>query len=205
MTEHLDLGRLVDLAREPGGAGEAEREHLADCEACAEARRWAEAVARAVAIEPLEPPPPGVLERALAIPRESPPPVRRRAPRWSLARLLPGLSPAAAGVRGRVAPTRRLYESEAGRLDVEVAEDPEDAERWRVTGRLDPAEGPPPDDALAVLWDEAAVAAHAAADEIGFFVLPRVSPGRYRLEVWSSAADAAVRIEPFDVPPGEEA
>lgn len=204
MSEHLDPGRLVDIAREPGTVDEAERDHLAACPACADMRRWAESVVEAASTEPLERPPPEVLERARAIPEESPPPVRRRAPRWSPARLLPGLLPAAAGVRGAT-PRRRLYESDAARVDLQVAEEPDDAELWRLTGQLEPVEGPLPDDALAVLWADAAVAAHAAGDELGFFVLPRVAPGRYRLEVWSPAAEAAVRIEPLDIPPAEEA
>lgn len=203
MSEHLDLGRLVDLARDPREADEAERTHLASCETCAEGRRWADSLVEAASTEPLGSPPLAVLERARAIPCELPPPVPRRAPRWLPARLLPGLLPSAAGVRG-TAPRRRLYESEAGRVDVAVDPDPKDAERWRVTGQLDPVEGAPPDDLLVVLWEDGSVAAHTAGDEIGVFVLPGVAPGRYRLEVWSPSAEAAVRIEPFDVPSEEE-
>lgn len=202
MSDHLDPGRLVDLAREPGRIGEAERAHLEACETCAEARRWADAVLEAASAEPLGVPPAAVVERALSIPDEQPAPARREAPRWSLARWLPGLLPAAAGVRG-AASTRRLYDSDAGRVDVEVAPDPDDAERWRVTGRLEPAGGPAPGDALAVLWDGETLEGHAAGDEIGLFVLSGVRAGRYRLEVWSPAAGAAVRIDPFEVPPPE--
>lgn len=202
MSDHLDLGRLVDLAREPGGIGEAERAHLEACGPCAEARRWAETVVRAASTEPLEDPPAAIVERARSIPDERPAPARREAPRWSLARWLPGLLPAAAGVRG-AASSRRVYDSEAGRVDVEIVPDPGDAERWLLMGRMETAGEIVPDDVLAVLWEDTSIVAHAAGDEIGWFVLSGVEAGRYRFEVWSPAADAAVRIDPFEVPPPE--
>lgn len=202
MSRHLDLERIVDLARGVAAASEAESGHLTGCDRCARAARWARGVADAAAVGPLESPPASAVERAIALADERP---RPRA-RWSPARLLPDAfaRPELAGVRsGGPVSGRRLYEADRATLDVELASSPADPERWRITAQLERSGEPPAGDVLAVLWRGEAVFARAEGDATDVFAFDGVAPGTYRLEAWSPAAGAAVRIESLELPETE--
>ena len=193
---HTTLDRLVEIAL-GAAAAEAEAAHLAACERCRRARSWAEELVLAGGRR-LDEPPAEAMERAAAIGRDPVARAPRRA-RLSIARLVTDLfaRPAPAGVRGGAGASRRLlYESEGAELDLEIAPAAADAERCRLTGQLlDPGAV----DALAILWRAGVVAAHAAGDESGAFVFPRVEPGTYRLEVWLPADARVVRVEDLEV------
>lgn len=199
MRSHLDLERIVDLARGLAPATAEESAHLEGCDRCAGAAGWVRDVAEAAAVGPLESPADAALERAIALADEMP---RLRA-RWSPARLLPDAfaRPERVGVRstGSVA-GRRLYEAEGATLDIELAASPADPEQWRITAQLERSDAPPAGDVLAVLWRGDAALARAEGDPSDVFVFDRVAPGAYRLEAWSPAAGAAVRIEALDLP-----
>ena len=143
-----------------------------------------------------------MIERAVSIAFDEP---RRRAgrERWSIARLVEDAfaRPILAGVRGSATPGGMLYELPDGHVDLEA--DPEDGERCRITGQVLLADVGPPADALAILWQDDALAARASGDETGTFVLGEVQPGEYRLEILSPSAGRAIRIANLRVETGD--
>src|SRR5688500_5694975 len=137
MTPCPDLERIHDLARGLAAASTEETAHLAECARCRARAEWVAAVADAASAGPPEAAPDDVLARAMGIARDAfLAPVRRPRRGWSLARLARPLDPLLADVRGG-GETRRIYETAAGALEVEVAVDPDDAEAWRVTGQVE--------------------------------------------------------------------
>lgn len=198
MKRHPSLGGIYDTVRRSNGPGDEVARHLVECARCAESAAWIQGVLAAVALGPLPEPSDGALARAISIPETAARPRRREAtlPRWSLARLVPDAfaRPAMAGVRGGFTAQRFLYEAEDAHLDLEIAAAPGDAELRRLTGQLVIEGSRQTDEVLAVLWRDSQVAARAAGDELGIFVLDDVVPGTYRLEVLSPATEHAVRV-----------
>lgn len=195
MSEHPALERIVDWAL--GGAGSSGEvgSHLETCEACRKARAWAEALAEAVATGPPEAAPEAMVERALAIPSEHPRPGMPR-PGWSIARLVEHAfgRPQLAGVRGSATGRRFLYAIDVGHVDLEIATDPDDGERFRITGQVLFDEGGAPGDLIAVLSSPGAPLSSAIGDEGGTFAFRGVAPGDYRIEILSPSAEIGVRI-----------
>jgi hypothetical protein len=207
MKRHPSLGGIFDAVRRSDAPGDDIARHLVECGHCAESAAWIEGVLAAVARGPLPEPTAEALSRAIAIPETAPRPKRREAPRsrWSLARLLPDAFArlAMAGVRGGSTTQRFLYETEDAHLDLEVAAAPGDAERRRLTGQLVIEGTRQTDEVLAVLWQDSQIAARAAGDELGIFVLDDVVPGTYRLEVLSPVTGHAVRVAALAVDEAE--
>ena len=196
MSEHPTLDQIVD--RVLGRAGDADDElsaHLAGCASCREAEAWAAALVSAAADGPTPAAPDAWIEKAVEIPALDPRP-RPVARRWSIARLVEDAfaRPLLAGVRGAATSRRLLYDVDGGHVDLEVASDPEDAERFRITGQVLLEAGDPPGDLAVILWRGTGRAARGEGDDTGVFVLPGVPAGEYRLEILSLAAGAAIRI-----------
>ena len=78
-----------------------------------------------------------MVERALAIPSTHPRPALPRKA-WSIARLIEHAfgQPRLAGVRGSATGRRFLYAIAGGHVDLEIAPDPDDGERFRITGQV---------------------------------------------------------------------
>lgn len=197
----LSLDELLDVLRGRRLGGDpAATHHIDHCPQCGSARAWLERVLDATADGPLPEPPLSVIERAIGVfPRE---PIREgRRERPSLARLvLDSLAmPLPAGLRGRSAGRRLLYDAGWADLDIEIREAPLNSEAFRVTGQLLVAGGSPPTDLIAALWSEESMALHAIGDPMGLFVFPEVPPGAYRLEIWTPAQAGGITIEPFEL------
>lgn len=203
MTEHPALVRIVEwaLGRDPSSGMES---HMATCEACREARAWAEALAAAVAAGPPGIAPEAVVERAIAIPSAHPRPALPRTG-WVIARLIEHAfgQPRLAGVRGSATGRRFLFAIAGGHVDLEITPDPDDGERFRVTGQVMLDERGVPDDLIAVLSIADVPAAAATGDESGTFAFRAVAPGHYRIEIISPSAQLGVRIGGVDVETGE--
>ena len=195
------LERLFDLARAGEGspAADAVAHHARSCTACASALRWLERVLETTRGGPLPEAPPDVLERAIAIAARGRAATGGERRGWGLARLVrDSLSqPLPAGVRGAPGGERRLlYQAQEADLDLEISEAPEGGARLRLTGQLLVRGIPPQAGTLATLRTAAGAAvAEAAADPVGTFVFPAVSPGSYALDVWSPAEGCGVRVE----------
>lgn len=195
MSQHISLDRIIDRIVDPDRHDARElSDHLASCDRCRDAERWARELVEAVAGGRPPEAPETVVQRALAIPSEEPRPRAKR--RWSIARLVEGAfsRPALAGVRGVQAGQRFLYEIPGGHLDLEVAPSPEDGEALRLTGQLLLDKAPPLGDILAALWRDRVLIARATGDATGLFVLAPVPPGVYRLDLLSLTSGAAVRV-----------
>lgn len=198
MTDHPSLDRILDRLLDPTGAGGQARDlaaHLASCEQCREADRWARQLVLAVAEGPPVAAPEALIDRALGIP-EAEPRVRPATARWSIAWLVQDAfaRPALAGVRGGATTRRMLYELDGGHVDIEIAPSPEDGESVRLTGQLLLDDAPPPEDVVALLWRDRSVVARASGDATGMFLLPSVPAGTYQLDLLSLASGRAVRV-----------
>ena len=204
MSEHPALEGIVEWALREGGARGEVAAHLETCETCREARLWAEALAAAIADGPPAPAPEALVERALAIPSEHPRPAARSAG-WSIARLVGDAfrRPQLAGVRGSATGRRFLYEIAGGHVDLEIAPDPDDAERFRITAQVLLDETGAPDDLIAVLSGEERPLSSAIGDESGAFAFHGVSPGEYRIDLIAPSAALGVRIGEVAVEAGE--
>jgi hypothetical protein len=195
MSEHITLDRIIDRIVDPDRHDTDElSDHLASCERCRDADRWARELVQAVAGGEPTAAPQRVVERAQAIPAGEPRPRTKRA--WSIARLVEGAfsRPALAGVRGGATGQRLLFEIPGGHLDLEIAQAPEDGEALRLTGQLLLDQAPPPSDILAILWRGRTLLARASGDTTGLFVLTPVPPGEYRLDLLSLSTGRAVRL-----------
>lgn len=194
MSEHVSLDRII--ARVFDRTLDDLSSHLATCDRCQAAERWARDLRKAVAGGPPPEVPEALVERARAIPAEEPRHRPERNRGWSIARLVEGAfsSPALAGVRGGATAQRLLFEIPDGHLDLEIARDPDDGEALRLTGQLLLDQAPPPSDILAILWRNRTLLARASGDTTGLFVLARVPPGEYRLDVLSLSTGRAVRL-----------
>jgi hypothetical protein len=195
VSEHPTLERIVEWALGRGGEPDAIGSHLERCEACRGAGAWAEALAEAIADGPPAAAPEALVARALAIPSEHP---RRAMPTagWSIARLVEHAfrQPQQAGVRGSTTARRHLYAIAGGHVDLEIAPDPDDAERFRITAQLLFDEAGAPDDLIAVLSTGGTALASASGDESGTFAFHAVAPGEYRVELIAPSAQLGVRI-----------
>jgi hypothetical protein len=195
MSEHITLDRIIDRIVDPDRHDTEElSDHLATCERCRDADRWARGLVEAVAGGRPPKAPEALVERALAIPTELPRPRAER--EWSIARLVEGAfsRPALAGVRGGATGQRLLFEIPGGHLDLEIARAPDDGEALRLTGQLLLDQAPPPSDILAILWRDRTLLARASGDTTGLFVLTPVLPGEYRLDLLSLSTGRAVRL-----------
>jgi hypothetical protein len=204
VSEHPALERIVDWALGRGGLPGEIGGHLERCETCRGARVWAEALAAAIAGGPPATAPEALVERVLAIPSEHPRPATRRAG-WSIARLVTDAfrRPQLAGVRGSATGRRFLYEMAGGHVDLEIAPDPDDAERFRITAQVLLDETGAPDDLIAVLSGAGRALASASGDESGAFAFHGVMPGEYRIELIAPSAELGVRIGGIAVETGE--
>ncbi|HET6341549.1 MAG TPA: hypothetical protein VFG78_05145 [Gemmatimonadota bacterium] len=193
MSEHVSLDRIIDrvFGRD---LDEDLVDHLATCDRCGDAERWARDLREAVAEGPPPEAPEELLERARAIPAEEPRPRTKRG--WSIARLIEGAfsTPALAGVRGSATGQRLLYEVPGGHLDLEITRAPDDGEALCLTGQLLLDHAPPPSDILAILWRNRTLHARASGDPTGVFVLAPVPPGEYWLDLLSMSTGNAVRV-----------
>lgn len=197
MSDHPSLDRLLDAVRgrqEAAGAVE----HANDCAPCARSLAWVKRVLEAAAAGRLAETPESWIESALRIPAEVQG-GRRRVPAWTPARLLRDPLAAPGGVRGVGESRRYVYEAGDAHLDLEIREAEEDAGLLRVTGQVLVPGALRPSDALATLWRDEALAAHAAAGPSGVFAFPAVPPGAYRLDVWPAGAAHAIRVQPFEL------
>jgi hypothetical protein len=195
MSEHIPLDRIMDRLVDPARHDTREiADHLATCDRCRDAERWAGELLETVTGERPLAAPEELVQRALGIPAESPRPAKRR--EWSLARLVEGAfsRPALAGVRGGAPGQRLLYQIPGGHLDIEIAPTADDGEALRVTGQLLLDDAPPPGDILAALWRGRTMVARATGDPTGLFVLTPVQPGAYRLDLLSLTTGGAVRV-----------
>jgi hypothetical protein len=195
VNDHPTIERIVDRALGRGDSSAEIATHLSGCAACREIEEWAVALAAAVSQGAPTTAPEGLVERALTIPSEAPRRARARR-EWSIARLVEGAfaRPLLAGVRGAGTGRRALYEVPGGHIDLEIAPDPEDGERVRVTAQVLFDEGGAPADLMAILSRERAPVSRALGDETGTFVFRRVSPGSYGIEIVSPSAGRALRI-----------
>ncbi|HJU87134.1 MAG TPA: hypothetical protein VJ788_07195, partial [Gemmatimonadota bacterium] len=194
MSEHPALERIVEWALGRGASGEI-GPHLESCEACRGARAWAEALAAAIAAGRPGAAPEAVVERALGIPFEHPRPATRAAS-WSIARLVERAfdRPQLAGVRGRATGRRFLYAIDGGHVDLEIAPDVDDGERFRITAQVLFDEEGAPDDLIAILSGEGRPLSSASGDESGTFAFYAVAPGEYRIELIAPSAQRGARI-----------
>jgi hypothetical protein len=195
VSDHPSIDRIVDRALGRGDPAGEIADHLASCAACREIEAWATALAAAVAQGPPTTVPEELVERALAIPSEAPARARPRR-RWSIARLIEDAfaRPVLAGVRGASVGRRSLYEVPGGHVDLEIAREPDDGERLRITAQVLFDEGGAPADLVAILSSDRAAVSRAAGDETGTFVFRRIPPGDYRMEIVSPSAGRGVRI-----------
>ena len=194
------IDRIFDDIRAGSHADPDVRRHLDRCPKCAAARDWLERLLDATAEGPLVDPPSSVLQRAIGVfPGGTF--KRRRPTRPSLARLvIDSLAvPLPAGVRGKSNGRRLFYEAGWADVDIEVREASLNAEAFRVTGQVLVAGTSTPTDLIAAIWVEDRVAAYAMGDQTGLFVFPEVSPGAYRLEIWTPAQADGITIEPFQL------
>jgi hypothetical protein len=194
------IDRIHDVLRAGSHADPEVRHHLDRCPRCAPARDWLERLLDATAEGPLLEPPSSVLQRAIAVfPGGAF--KRSRPTRPSLARLvIDSLAmPLPTGVRGKSNGRRLLYEVGWADVDIEVREAPLNAEAFRVTGQVLVVGTPTPTDLIAAIWVEDRMAAYAMGDQTGLFVFPEVSPGVYRLEIWTPAQADGITIEPFQL------
>lgn len=197
MSDHPSLDRLLDAARgqpEAAAAGE----HAAGCPSCARSLAWAKRVLEAASAGQLAETPEAWIESALQIPAEIPG-GPRKVPAWTPARLLSDTLAAPAGVRGVGESRRYVFEAGDAHLDLEVIEAEDDAALLRVTGQVLVPGALRPSSALATLWRDEALEAHAAAGASGVFVFPAVLPGIYRLDVWPTGAAHAIRVQPLEL------
>jgi hypothetical protein len=203
VNDHPAIERIVDRALGRGDPSGEIAAHVSGCAACREIEAWAAALAAAVAEGPLAAAPEALVERALAIPSDAPRRSERRR-EWSIARLVEDAfaRPRLAGVRGAAIGRRMLYEVPGGHVDVELAPDPEDGERVRITAQVLFDEGGAPDDLVAILLRDGEPVSRAAGDETGTFVLRRIPPGDYRIEILFPATGRAVRIASVPVETG---
>ena len=204
MSDHPALDRIVEWALGRDDPSSGIDSHLEACAACREARIWAEALAAAIATGPPGAAPEAVVERALAIPSEHPRSAMRRVG-WSVARLVEHAfgRPQLAGVRGSATGRRCLYAIDGGHVDLEIATDPDDGERFRITGQVLLDEHGAPDDLIAVLSSEEAPLSGATGDESGTCVFRGVAPGQYRIAVISPSSGLGVGIGDVPVETGE--
>lgn len=204
MSNHPTLERIVGRVLGAGADSDDVREHLGQCARCREAEAWAQELLAAVSQGPPLTAPESLVERAILIPTEEPRP--RSGRQWSLARLLKDAfaRPLLAGVRGGATARRMLYEVPGGHVDLEIAADPEDAERVRITAELLLDDVDPPRDLIALLWSENELVSRAVGDESGAFMLRCVDPGDYRMELLSLASGRAIRIASVVVDRGSE-
>ena len=204
MSDHPALEQILDRVLGRGDCTGGIAEHLIACASCRQASAWATALIRAAGGGPPVVTPETVIERAVSIAFDEP---RRRAERerWSIARLVEDAfaRPLLAGVRGSGTARRMLFELADCHVDLEISCDPEDGERYRITGQVLFAEEGPPADVLATLWRDGALAARASGDETGTFVIGDVAPGEYRLEILSPSDGRAIRIARLPVEGGE--
>jgi hypothetical protein len=194
VSEHPSLERIVDRALGRSEASAELEAHLAGCTRCREAQVWAADLAAAAAAGPPMSAPGGLVERALSIPSLEPrTPVRRE---WSLARLVGDAfsRPHLAGVRGAGTARRMLYEVPGGHVDLEIAPDPDDGERFRIIAQVLFDDTGLSGDLAAILWRDREPVARAASDESGVFTLERVPSGEYRLDVLSVSTGRAILI-----------
>ena len=193
------IDRILDVLRAGSDADSDVRNHLDRCPRCAPARNWLERLLHATAAGPLVEPPTSVFERAIGVFQGRA--LKSRPARPSLARLvIDSLTmPLPAGVRGKGNGRRLFYDAGWADVDIEVREAPQNAEVFRVTGQVLVADTPTPTDLIATIWAEDSVAAYALGDQTGLFVFPEVSPGAYRLEIWTPADADGITIEPFQL------
>jgi hypothetical protein len=165
---------------------------------------WARALAGAVSESPPAAAPEALVERALAIPAVHPRPAARRTG-WSIARLVEDAfrRPQLAGIRGSATARRLLYTIDGGHVDLEIAPDPDDAEKFRITAQVLLDEGGAPDDLVAVLSRAGTPLLGASGDAGGTFVFHAVAPGEYRIELISPSAQLGVRIGGVSIETGE--
>ena len=201
MSEHISLDRIIDRVFDRVLDSDRDEtddlsSHLATCDQCRDAERWARDLMEAVAGGPPLQVPEELVERARTIPVEEPKRRPERGRAWSIARLVEGAfsSPALAGVRGGATGHRLLYEIPGGHLDLEITRSPDDGEALRLTGQLLLDQAPPPSDILAILWRGRTLLARASGDTTGLFVLTPVPPGEYRLDLLSLSTGRAVRL-----------
>jgi hypothetical protein len=200
VSDHPPIDRIVDRALGRGDPSREIADHLAGCAACREIEAWATALAAAVAQGPPMTVPEELVERALAIPSEARPRARPRR-EWSIARLIEDAfaRPVLAGVRGAAVGRRSLYEVPGGHVDLEIAREPDDGERVRITAQVLFDEGGAPADLVAILSSDRATVSRAVGDETGTFVFRRIPPGDYRMEIVSPSAGRGVRIGSLSV------
>jgi hypothetical protein len=207
MNDHPTLARILDRVLDPAraeGDGGEERDeltvHLAACEDCREAERWARKLLEAIGEGPPRAAPEWLIDRALEIPDEEPRP-QPEAGGWSLAVLARDAfaRSALAGVRGAATGRRMLYEIAGGHVDLEIAPSREDGEHLRLRGQVIIDDRPPPDDLLVLLWSGRRVIARASGDAAGAFVFSHVAPGVYGLDLLSLTAQRAIRIAELTV------
>jgi hypothetical protein len=205
VSDHPPLERIVDRVLGASADSDDVRTHLAQCARCREAEAWAQELLAAVTQGPPLTAPESLVDRAILITTAAPRPQSGRG--WSLARLLEDAfaRPLLAGVRGAATARRMLYEVPGGHVDLEIAADPEDAERVRITAQLLLDEAvDPPRDLIALLWSGNQLVSRAVGDESGTFALRSVDPGDYRMELLSPASGRAIRIVSVVVETGGE-
>lgn len=111
-----------------------------------------------------------------------------------------GVASRPAGLRDAAGAGRRLLHHAGGAdLDLEISECSGGEPAYRVTGQLLVPGSPPTGDLLAALWCEGVLVAQAMGNPVGIFVFKRVPPGVFRLEIWASAGERVIRVEPFMV------
>ena len=184
-NEHAGADEWLDLLRErlEESRASAMREHLQNgCDLCEERRHWAECVL-AAATEPLEEPPAAVLSRARALFREHRPRARSDSIRRLVARLLPPVEPALAGVRDATG-LAEVKTFEAGPYLIEITEEP-GATRGRVDvhGRVVEAESGLGVPGIARLRRGDRVREESPIDDLGEIVLRDVSVAGGTLEL----------------------
>lgn len=205
MNDHPAIERIVDRALGRGDLSPEIAAHVSGCAACREIETWAAALAAAVSDGPLAAAPEALVDRARAIPSDFPRPAQRRR-EWSIAQLVEDAfaRPRLVGVRGASIGRRMLYAVPGGHVDVELAPDPEDGERVRITAQVLFDEGGAPADLLAILLRDEEPVSRAGGDETGTFVFRRIPLGDYRIEILFPTTGHAIRITSVAVETGTQ-